>query len=77
MLQQQYNCVETKTEYYESIDEFKIFKNHKRTIHDLSTDCRNACNMLQEVLKAKEDKLGNHWQIKIRNCMDAMTTSPL
>ncbi len=76
-LQQQLNFVETKSEYYKSIEEFKIFMNCKRTIHDLSTECRHACIMLQEVLKSKEHKFGNHWRMKIRNCMDVVNTSPV
>ncbi len=50
---------------------------HTRTVQDLRKECRNACIILQEVLKSKEDKLGNHWRIKIRNCLDAMTTLPV
>ncbi len=51
--------------------------NHKKTIHDLTVECRNTCIMLQEILKSKEDKLGNHWRMNIKNCMDAMITPPL
>ncbi len=69
--------METKTEYYKSIKEFKVFMNQKKNIHDISFECRNTCVMLKEILKSKRDNLGNHWRMKIKNCMDAMTTSPL
>ncbi len=76
-MQQQCNYIETKTKYYKSIEEFEIFMNHKQTFLDISIECRNACIMIQEVLKSKENKLGNHWQMKMSNCTDAMTTSPV
>ncbi len=75
--QQQCNYVETKTECYKSIEEFKNFMNHRKIICDISIECRNSFIMLQGVLKSKEDKIGHYWQMKIRNCMDAMTTSPV
>ena len=75
--QQQCNYVETKTESYKSIEEFNVFMSHNQPTCDLSIECRNVGIMLQEVLISKEDKLENHWQIKIRSSMYAMTTLPV
>ncbi len=33
--------------------------------------------MLQDLLKSKKGKLGNHWRMKIWNCINALTTLPV
>ena len=43
----------------------------------MSDKCQKACLDLQEILRSKEDKLGNHLRHRIHNCMDALTTSPV
>ncbi len=76
-LQQQYSFVETKSENYKFIEELKTFMSHKRAICDLNNECGSTCIMLVEVMNSKEDKLRYQSMIKIRHCMDAMTTSPV
>ncbi len=76
-LSRQCSEVETKEEYDQSYNDLKIFLTNRRTCRDLSQSCRQAVLELQENLRSKEAKLGNHFRLFLRNCMDAMTTSPV
>ncbi len=67
--------METKAEYDQLYHDMKMFLTIWRTYQDLSEPCRLAIVELQENLHSKEAKLGNHFHLFLRNCMDAMTTS--
>ena len=43
----------------------------------LSTNCLNALKKLKDNLASKEDKFAGYVQLTSKNCMDAMTTSPV
>ena len=75
-LMAQCNDCETKSEYDRSKDLLLKFLNLKETKAVLSSDCRNAVVRLQNDLAAKINKYGGFVRIAVKNCMDAMTTSP-
>ena len=76
-LQRQCSQVESEEEYKKSVSEFFDFLNDRATVRDLSEKCREMAVELQEIMKTKESKLANYKRMEIRNCMDAMTTSPV
>jgi len=49
----------------------------EETVNDLGHECIESVLKLQMNLRAKESKIGNHFRMNIRNCMDALTTSPV
>ncbi len=67
--------METKDEYDQSNRYLKAILTNWRTCQDLSESCCQAVVELQENLCSKEAKLGNHLNLFLRNCKDAMTTS--
>ncbi len=69
--------METKDEYDQLYCDLKAFLTNWRTCRDLSELCCLAVVELQENLRSKEAKLGNHFHLILRNCMNAMTTSPV
>ena len=72
----QCNDCETKSEYDRSKELLLKFLNLKETKDVLSGDCRSAVLRLQNDLAAKINKYGGFVRIAVKNCMDAMTTSP-
>ncbi len=76
-LSRQFSEVETKEKYDQLYCDLKAFLTNRRTCRDLSEVCCQAVVELQENLCSKEAKLGNHFCLFLRNCMDAMTTSPV
>ncbi len=67
--------MEIKDEYDQSYHDLKAFLTNRQTCQDLSELSCLAVVELQENLHRKEAKLGNHFCLFLRNCMDAMTTS--
>ena len=75
-LMAQCNNCEAKSEHDRSKELLFKFLNLKETKDVLSSDCRNAVMRLQNDLAAKINKYGGFVRIAVKNCMDAMTTSP-
>ena len=75
-LMAQCNDCETKAEYDRSKELLFKFLNLKETKDVLSVDGRNTVVRLQNDLAAKINKYGGFVWIPVKNCMDAMTTSP-
>ncbi len=67
--------METKEEYDQLYHDLKAFLTNQRTYSGFSESCCLAIVELQENLCSKEAKLGNHFHLFLRNCMDTMTTS--
>ncbi len=65
--------VETKDEYDQLYHDLKAFLTNWQTCQDLSELCCQAVVEVQENLRSKEAKLGNHFRLFLRNCMDEMT----
>ena len=76
LLRQSTDC-ETKAEYDASYQLLMNFLSMDQTVDDLGKECIEAVTKLQLSLRAKESKIGNHFRMDIRNCMDACTTSPV
>ena len=76
-LQSQCNNTENKLEYNASQNLLKNFLLRTDTQKTLTTDCLNAIRKLKENLASKEDKFAGYIRHTIKNCMDAMTTSPV
>ena len=72
----QCNDCETKTEYDRSTELLFKLLNLKETKDVLSKDCKNAIVRLQNNLAARINKYDGFVRIAVKNCMDAMTTSP-
>ena len=75
-LMAQCNDCETKAEYDPSKELIFKFLNLKETKAVLSKECQNAVVRLHNDLAAKINKYGGFVRIAVKNCMDAMTTSP-
>ena len=75
-LMAQCNDCETKAKYDRSKGLLFKFLNLKETKAVLSKECQNAVVRLQSDLAAKINKYGGFVRITVKNCMDAMTTSP-
>ena len=75
-LMAQCNDCETKAKYDRSKGLLFKFLNLKETKAVLSEECQNAVVRLQNDLAAKINKCGGFVRIAVKNCMDAMTTSP-
>lgn len=75
-LQQQCTYVEDKAEYDKSCRLFGEFLSRKRTKDDLGHECILAAKKLQEHLREREHKLGNHFRMDILHCNEACTSSP-
>jgi hypothetical protein len=75
-LQQQSTYVETKKEYDKSYKLLNEFLNRPRTINDLTKECIKAIRLFQDHIRTRENKLGNHMRMDIRNCNEACTSSP-
>jgi hypothetical protein len=73
----QCNDCETKEEYDRSHKDLSKFLNRKATRSALSRDCILAIRSLQAKLKSKEFKLAGYLRMDIKDCLDAMTTSPV
>ena len=55
------------------LTKFLLLPETKKTI---GSPCVNAIIKLQNNLAAKEEKYAGYVRMRIKNCMDAMTTSP-
>ncbi len=69
--------MKTKEEYDQSYCNLKAFLINQQTCQDLTKLCCQAGVELNENLCSKEAKLGNHFCLFLRNCMDIMTASPV
>ena len=76
-LQSQCRNTENKLEYNTSQNLLKNFLLKDDTQKALSSNCLNAIRKLKENLASKEDKFAGYVRHTIKNCMDAMTTSPV
>ena len=68
--------METKAEYDASYRLLNIFLDRPKTVKDLGFECIKAVRHFQDHLRTRENKLGNHVRMDIRNCSEAGTSSP-
>ena len=76
-LQSQCKNTENKLEYNTSQNLLTNFLLKDDNQKALTSNCLNAVHKLKENLASKEDKFAGYVRHTIKNCMDAMTTSPV
>ena len=69
--------VECRNEFNDTCLKLLAFLEDKQTTEDLSKECISATKDLLMRVTSKQDKLANYERLKLTNCMDAGTTSPV